>query len=141
MKNTLLAVLAVSLYNDSLAQHIAPHSSGYIKYQEAIPNQSIDKGAKKVNPFRDGFASTDKLTNDMSAFNKMADGTASSDKLAGILMNSLDNFDSVSRRSKPVLRVLPGGLYTYTGYMQQWIMSRPLSKPRPLTTKKSGWLL
>jgi len=141
MKNTLLAVLAISLYSDSQAQSVAPHSPGYIKYQEAIPNQSIDKGAKKVNPFRDGIASTDKLTNDISAFNKMADGTASSDKLADILLNSLENFDSVSRTGKPELRVVPAGLYTYAGYMQKCIMSRPLSKPRPLTTKKSGWLL
>lgn len=141
MKNTLLAVLALSLYNESQAQSVAPHLPGYVKYQEAIPNQSIDKGAKKVNPFRDGAASTDKLTNDISAFNKMADGTASSDKLADILLNSLDNFDSLSRTGKPEFRVVPVGLYTYAGYIQQWIMNRPLSKPRPLTTKKSGWLL
>jgi hypothetical protein len=141
MKNTLLAVLAISLCNDSQSQSVAPHLPGYIKYQEAIPNQSIDKGAKKVNPFRDGVASTDKLTNDISAFNKMADGTASSDKLADILLNSLENFDSLSRTGKPEFRVVPVSLYTYAGYMQQWIMNRPLSKPRPLTTKKSGWLL
>jgi hypothetical protein len=141
MKNTLLAVLAISLYSDSHAQKVAPHSSGYIKYQEAIPNQSIDKGAKKVNPFRDGIAGFDKLTNDISAFNKMADGTASSDKLADILLTSLENFDSVGRTGKPEFRVVPVGPYTYAGYVQQWIMSRPISKPRPLTTKKSGWLL
>lgn len=141
MKNTLLAVLVISLYSDSQAQNVAPHSSGYIKYQEAIPNQSIDKGAKKVNPFRDGVASFDKLTNDISAFNKMADGTASSDKLADLLLNSLENFDSVSRTGKQELRVVPVGLYTYAGYIQLCIMNRPLSKPRPLTTKKSGWLL
>src|SRR5690349_13731877 len=105
MKNTLLAVLAISLYNESQAQNVASHTPGYIKYQEAIPNQSIDKGAKKVNPFRDGVASFDKLTNDISAFTKMADGTASSDKLADILLNSLENFDSVSRTGKPALRV------------------------------------
>lgn len=134
MKNTLLAVLAISLYSDSQAQNVASHSPRYIKYQEAIPNQSIDKGAKKVNPFN-------KLTNDISAFNKMADGTASSDKLADILLNSLENFDSISRTGKPELHVVPAGLHTYTGYMQQWVMNRPLSKPRPLTTKKSGWLL
>ena len=141
MKNTLLAVLAISLCNESHAQSVAPHSPRYVKYQEAIPNQSIDKGAKKVNPFRDGIVSTDKLTNDISAFNKMADGTASSDKLADILLNSLENFDSVSRTGKPALRVVPVSLYTYAGYMQQCIMNRPLSKPRPLTKKKSGWLL
>jgi hypothetical protein len=130
MKNTLLAVLVISLC-DIQAQSIAPHSSGYVKYQEAIPNQSIEKGAKKVNPLRDGVASFDKLTNDISAFNKMADGTASSDKLAGILLNSLENFDSVSRtdkRDKPVLRIVP-------------VVNRSLSKPRPVTSKKSGWLL
>ena len=141
MKNTLLAVLAISLYSDSQAQNVAPHSSGYVKYPEAIPNQSIEKGAKKVNPARDAVASFKKLTNDISAFNKMADGTASSDKLAEILLNSLENFDSVSRTGKPELREVPVGLYTFAGYMQQWIMNRSLSKPRPLTTKKSGWLL
>ena len=143
MKNTLLAVLVISLF-DSQAQSIAPHSSGYVKYQEAIPNQSIEKGSKKVNPIRDGVASIDKLTSDLSAFNKMADGTASSDKLADILLNSLENFDSLGRTdkpNKPALHIVPVGLYTYAGYMQQWIMNRPLSKPRPLTTKKSGWLL
>jgi|GEM_PF-4794062 len=138
MKNTLLAVLAISLYCDSQAQNVAPHSPRYIKYQEAIPNQAIDKGAKKVNPFRDGVAGFNKLTNDISAHNKMADGTASSDKLAEILLNSLESFDSISRTDKPTLGVVPVRLYTYTGYMQQWI---PLSKPRPLTSKKSGWLL
>jgi hypothetical protein len=141
MKNTLLAVLVLSLYSDSQAQNVASHSPRYIKYQEAIPNQSIDKGAKKVNPFRDGVAGFDKLTNDISAFNKMADGTASSDKLADILLNSLENFDSVSRTGKPEFRVVPVDMYTFAGYMQQWIMNRSLSKPRPLTTKKSGWLL
>jgi len=133
MKNTLLAVLAISCCHESQAQSVAPHSSGYVKYQEVIPNRSIDKGAKKVN--------TDKLTTDISAYNKMADGTASSDKLADILLNSLDNFDSLSRTGKPEFRVVPVGLYTYAGYMQQWIMNRPLSKPKPSTTKKSGWLL
>ena len=133
MKNTLLAVLAISLYNESQAQNVAPHSPGYVKYQEAIPNQSIDKGAKKVNPVRVGVAGINKLTNDISAFNKMADGTASSDKLASILLNSLENFDSVSRTdkpNKPVLRIVPVGFYNW-----------PLSKPRPVTSKKSGWLL
>jgi hypothetical protein len=130
MKNTLLAVLVISLC-DIQAQSVAPHSPRYVKYQEAIPNQSIEKGAKKVNPVRDGVAGFDKLTNDISAFNKMADGTASSDKLAGILLNSLKNFDSVSRvdkPDKPVLRIVP-------------VINRSLSKPRPVTTKKSGWLL
>ena len=141
MKNTLLAVLVISLCNsDSQAQSIAPHSPRYIKYREAIPNQSIDKGAKKVNPFRDGIASTDKLISDISGHNKMADGTASSDKLADILLNSLEIFDSVSKTEKPAMRIVPVGLYTYAGYMQQ-SMTKPLSKPRPLTTKKSGWLL
>ncbi|MFL5747128.1 MAG: hypothetical protein ACJ751_20790 [Niastella sp.] len=132
MKNTLLAVLAISLYSDSQAQNVVPHSTRYIKYQEAIPNQSIDKGAKKVNH---------KLATDNSAFTKMADGTASSDKLADILLNSLENFDSVSRTGKPELRVVPAGLHTYAGYIQQWTINRPVSKPRPLTKKKSGWLL
>ena len=137
MKNTLLAVLGISFCSyDIQAQSIAPHLPGYIKYQEAIPNQSIDKGAKKVNPFRDGIASTNKLTNDISAFSKMADGTASSDKLADILLNSLENFDSVGKSDKPVMRIVPVGLYTYAGYMQ-----KVTSKPRPLNTKKSGWLL
>jgi hypothetical protein len=142
MKNTLLAVLGISFCSyDIQAQSIAPHLPGYIKYQEAIPNQSIDKGAKKVNPFRDGVASLDKLTSDISVI-KMADGTASSDKLANILLNSLEIFDSVGKTDKPVFRIVPVGLYTYTGYMQQSIIKiQSLSKPRPLTTKKSGWLL
>ncbi|OQP50966.1 hypothetical protein A4H97_03855 [Niastella yeongjuensis] len=143
MKNTLLAVLVISLcYYDSPAQNVAPHSPRYVKYQEAISNRSIGKGAKKVNPFRDGVASTDKLTKDIAALNKMADGTASSDKLADILLNSLEIFDSVGKTDKPAFRVVPVGLYTYAGFMRQEITRKQeLSKPRPLTTKKSGWLL
>ncbi len=137
MKNTLLTVLGISFCSyDIHAQSVAPHLPGYVKYQEAIPNQSIDKGAKKVNPFRDGVASTNKLSTDISAYSKMADGTASSDKLADILLNSLEAFDSISKNDKPTLRIMPVGLYTYAGYIQKVI-----SKPRPVTTKKSGWLL
>jgi hypothetical protein len=137
MKNTLLAVLVISLCNSDIqAQRIAPHTPGYIKYQEAIPNQSIDKGAKKVYPHREGVASINKLTTYISAHNKMADGTASSDKLADILLNSLENFDSVGKTEKPAMRIVPVGLYTYAGFMQNVV-----SKPRPFTPKKSGWLL
>ncbi|MBO9200326.1 MULTISPECIES: hypothetical protein [Niastella] len=144
MKSTLLAVLVISLsYYDMQAQSIAPASPGYIKYQEAIPKHSFYKRIRKTSPIRDGVGTINKLTNDISAISKMADGTASTDKLAFILTNSLENFDSVTRTGKPALRIIPVGQYTYAGYVQLLLTRQMelLSKPRPVTAKKSGWLL
>jgi hypothetical protein len=153
MKSTLLAVLVISLcYYDTPAQSIAPHSPGYIKYQEATSGSSLKNGSKKANAMTDGVASFDKLTNDISAFHTMADGTASTDKLAEILINSLGNFDGENIQRKPALRIMPvvytqqstagNGQYSYERYMHDLMTGlHPLPKPRPITSKKSGWLL
>ena len=153
MKNTLLAVLVISLcYYDSQAQVISLQSPGYIKYQEVIPKHSIDKEADKANRITDGVTATDKLTHAISAFNKLADGTASADKLADILMNSLEVFDDGNTGGRPAPHIKPVVLkqqdipvndeYTYAEYMQQLLLRlHPLTKPRPINSKKSGWLL
>lgn len=143
MKNTLLAVLIMSLcYDHTQAQRTPSHAPEFIKYQGTNPNQPVGKEHITTNTLADGVITTDKLTNDIIASGNMADGAVTSDKLADDIINSLKDMEDALTVNRQVQEVIPVSLslnkteainqHTYACYMQNMLhYTRQLQKPRP----------
>lgn len=118
MKNTLLAVLGISLcYYDTQAQSTIPHTRGYRSAHHKMA---------------DGTASTDKLAeilvNSLENFNS---GSRAGKSAASIMPVAYTAQAAIGNERE-----------TYAAYMQRLLMRlQPLPKPRRTTVKKSGWLL
>jgi len=151
MKNTLLAVLMISLcYDQTQAQSISPPSPDYIKYQGTHPIQPVGNGSVTVKSLADGVVTTDKLANDLKTSGKMADGVVTSDKLANDIINSLKGMKDALTSNKPVQKSMPPTLslrlnnagitdeHAYACHMhEQLSYAQQSQKPRP--TYKTRW--
>jgi hypothetical protein len=151
MKNTLLAVLIISLcYDKTQAQNTPLPTPDHIKYQGQFPNQFIDNRTVITNTLTDGVATTDKIFNDIINSNKMADGAVSSNKLADDIINSLKDMEEAQTENRPVqgLVSIAPSLYNtkatdqhaYAFHMQDLLpYAQQSQKPRP-TYNRKGWL-
>jgi hypothetical protein len=153
MKNTLLAVLIISLsYDQAQAQSTQLPTPDYINYQGQYPNQSIDKGIVTTNTLTDGVATTNKLANDIitSNSNKMADGAVSSNILADDIINSLKDLEeaqTANRQEDGLVSIAPSlyntmatDQHAYSFYMQNLLpYAQQTQKPRPTYNRKGRY--